>query len=209
MLKYLIIFLRDGSIIISANPVLTTLFRAYFSSLLIRCYITEVHGGKISVYLKNAFNDIRDCPLPSPSRNFDSHVETVKRKERSERKRDPGRAPKLEERLHEASRGSCGRILFGTSIRPADGKLISARKITNGRWNTSGGNLPAGSVRLAKNRLLAPAASIGPDIIAAITGNRCPSGRLEEAKSPRLMSSSYVIVIPPVARTVDRHDTHD
>lgn len=78
---------------------------------------------------------------------------------------------------------SCGRILFGTSIRSADGKLISGRKITNGRRNTSGGNLPAGSVRLAKNRLFAPAVSIGPDIIAAITGDYRPSERPEEAKS--------------------------
>lgn len=132
-----------------------------------------------------------NCLLLSPSRNFGSHVETVKEKERSERT-GSRKSTKLEERLHEAGRGSCGRILFWTSIRPADGKLISARKITNGRRNTSGGNLPAGSVRLAKNRLLAPAVSIGPNIIAAITGNRCPSERLEEAKSSRLMSSSYV-----------------
>lgn len=91
--------------------------------------------------------------------------------------RDSGRVPKLEG-LHEAVGIPRRRILFGTSITPADRKLISVWKITNGRWNTSGGNLLARSVRLAKNRLLAaPAASIGPDIIAAITRISRPSVR--------------------------------
>lgn len=135
--------------------------------------------------LKNvAFNDIRRYLLLSRSGPYNTpaaRVETVKEKGRRS-VRDPGRAPKLE-RSGCARQGggegpgeSYGRILFGTSIRPADGKLISGREITNGRRNTPGGNLPAVSVRLAKNRLLAPAPSIGSNIIAAITEDCRPSG---------------------------------